>query len=100
MRAAISRRGSWRGGEARWDRPRPGILGEVFVPEVTTVRATCANCGTIPALGALLVYTQSMGAVIRCPSCYSAVLRVARTRTRLWLDPTGARRASSDDRKD
>ncbi len=68
-----------------------GILSEVFVPEVTTARATCANCGTIRALGALLVYAHGMGTVMRCPSCDAVVLRVARTRTRLWLDAMGAR---------
>jgi hypothetical protein len=68
-----------------------GILSEVFVPEITTARATCASCGTIRELGALLVYAHGMGMVIRCPSCDAVVLRVARTRTRLWLDPTGAR---------
>ena len=68
-----------------------GILSEVFVPEVTTARATCANCGTIRALGALLVYAHGMGMVVRCPSCDAVVLRVARTPTRLWLDPKGAR---------
>jgi len=67
-----------------------GILSEVFVPEITTARATCANCGTIRALGALLVYAHGMGTVMRCPHCDAVVLRVARTRTRLWLDPTGA----------
>jgi Family of unknown function (DUF6510) len=68
-----------------------GILSEIFVPEVTTARATCANCGTIRALGALLVYAHGMGTVMRCPSCDAVVLRVAHTRARLWLDPTGAR---------
>ena len=68
-----------------------GILSEVFVPDITTARATCANCGTIRPLGALLVYAHGMGMVVRCPSCEAVVLRVARTRTRLWLDPTGAR---------
>jgi len=68
-----------------------GILGEVFVPDITTAVATCANCGTVRALGALLVYVHGMGTVLRCPSCDAAVLRVARTPTRLWLDPTGAR---------
>jgi hypothetical protein len=68
-----------------------GILSEVFVPDLTTARATCANCGTIRALGALLVYAHGMGTVMRCPSCDAAVLRVARTRTQLWLDPTGVR---------
>jgi Family of unknown function (DUF6510) len=68
-----------------------GILSEVFVPDVTTARATCANCGTIRLLGALLVYAHGMGTVMRCPSCDAVVLRVARPRSQLWLDPTGAR---------
>jgi len=68
-----------------------GILSEVFVPDLTTARATCANCGTIRALGALLVYAHGMGTVMRCPSCDAVVLRVARTRAQLWLDLTGAR---------
>jgi hypothetical protein len=67
-----------------------GILSEVFVPDLTTARTTCANCGTIRAMGALLVYAHGMGTVIRCPACEAVVLRVARTRTHLWLDPTGA----------
>jgi len=68
-----------------------GILSEVFVPDLTTARTTCANCGTVRALGALLVYAHGMGTVMRCPSCDAVVLRVARTGTQLWLDPTGAR---------
>ena len=68
-----------------------GILSEVFIQDITTAVATCANCGTVRALGALLVYVHGMGTVLRCPSCDAAVLRVARTPTRLWLDPTGAR---------
>jgi hypothetical protein len=68
-----------------------GILSEVFVPELTAARATCATCGTIRAVGALLVYAHGMGMVMRCPSCDAVVLRVARLRTELWLDPSGAR---------
>jgi len=68
-----------------------GILSEVFVPDLTTARVTCANCGTIRALGALLVYAHGMGVVMRCPSCDAVVLRVARPRSQVWLDPTGAR---------
>jgi hypothetical protein len=68
-----------------------GILSEVFVPDLTTARATCANCGTTRAMGALLVYAHGMGMVMRCPGCDAVVLRVARTRTHLWLDPTGVR---------
>ena len=40
-----------------------GILSEVFIPDITAARATCANCGTIRALGALLVYAHGMGMV-------------------------------------
>jgi len=68
-----------------------GLLSEVFVPDLTTARATCANCGTIRALGALLVYAHGMGTVMRCPGCDAVVLRIARTRTQLWLDATGAK---------
>ena len=68
-----------------------GILSEVLIQDVTMAAATCATCGTIRALGALLVYVHGMGTVLRCPSCDAVVLRVARTPTRLWLDPTGAK---------
>jgi hypothetical protein len=68
-----------------------GLLNEIFVPDLTAARATCANCGAIRALGALLVYAQVMGPVIRCPECGAVVMRVARIRNQLWLDPTGAR---------
>ena len=69
-----------------------GILSEIFAPDLTAARATCAHCGTTRAVGALLVYAHGMGTVVRCPSCDGVVLRVARTSTQLWLDPTGARR--------
>jgi hypothetical protein len=68
-----------------------GILSELFIPDLTTARVTCANCGTIRELGALLVYAHGMGTVMRCSSCDAVVLRVARTQTKLWFDLTGAK---------
>jgi len=68
-----------------------GLLSEIFVPDLTAARVTCAYCGAIQALGALLVYAQGMGPVIRCAECGAVVLRVARIRNQLWLDPTGVR---------
>jgi len=68
-----------------------GILSELFVPDVTVARATCATCGAIRAFGALLVYAHGMGTVMRCPGCEAVVLRVARTPTQLYLDLTGAK---------
>ena len=68
-----------------------GMLSEVFVPDVTAARATCANCGAMREMGALLVYASDMGMVIRCPSCDAVVLRIARQRKQLWLDLTGVK---------
>jgi Family of unknown function (DUF6510) len=67
-----------------------GLLSEIFVPDLTAARATCAYCGAIRPLGAMLVYAHRMGTIIRCPECGAVVLRVVRTLTQLWLDPTGA----------
>jgi hypothetical protein len=69
-----------------------GILSEIFVPDLTAARATCAGCGANQAVGALLVYAHGMGTVMRCSSCDGVVLCVTRTATQVWLDPTGARR--------
>jgi hypothetical protein len=69
-----------------------GILSEIFAPDLTAARATCAHCGTTRAVGALLVYAHGMGTVVRCPNCDGVVLCVVRTPTHVWLDPTGARR--------
>jgi Family of unknown function (DUF6510) len=67
-----------------------GILSEVFVPDLTAARATCAGCGTTRAVASLLVYAHGMGMIARCPGCDGVVMRIARTPTRVWLDMTGA----------
>jgi hypothetical protein len=69
-----------------------GILSELFLPDLTAARATCAGCGMTAAVGALIVYAHGMGTVMRCPGCSAVVLCVTRTPRRVWLDPTGARR--------
>ena len=69
-----------------------GLLSELFVPDLTAARATCAGCGANQAVGALMVYAHGMGTVMRCSSCDGVVLCITRTATQLWLDPTGARR--------
>jgi hypothetical protein len=69
-----------------------GILSELFVPDLTEARATCAQCGATRPVGALLVYAHGMGTVVRCPGCDAVILCVTRTATQVWLDPTGVRR--------
>ena len=68
-----------------------GILSEVFLPDLTTARTTCASCGAVRMLGALLAYAHGMGMVLRCPNCDGVLLRVARTQKQVWLDATGAK---------
>src|SRR5215813_11952133 len=79
-------------GTARLDgNAAAGILSEVFIPDLTTARMTCAGCGAVRPLGALAVYASGIGTVMRCPSCDAVLLRVVRTPTRLCLDVTGAK---------
>ncbi len=68
-----------------------GILQEIFPFEMTLVQATCTGCGATDAIGALAVYMHGMGTVVRCPSCDTALIRVARAKGRYWLDIRGVR---------
>jgi len=63
-----------------------GLLREVFAFDATAALITCAGCaGTMP-MGELRLYAIEMGAILRCPSCDAAVIRVGRTPRGLWLD--------------
>ena len=66
-----------------------GLLGEVFVEELTIARSTCGSCGAVREVGALAVYAQAPGAVVRCPSCEAVLLRIVRSESRAWLELQG-----------
>jgi hypothetical protein len=67
-----------------------GLLREVFAFDATAARTTCAGCARVAPIGELRLYAVEMGAILRCPSCNEAVVRIARTRRGLWLDLRGA----------
>jgi Family of unknown function (DUF6510) len=67
-----------------------GVLQDVFGLEMTASAAECANCGQVNELGALLAFTQSPGAVLRCPACEEVVLRIVQTPDVIYLDARGA----------
>jgi hypothetical protein len=67
-----------------------GLLAEAFCVEMTTAVVVCAGCGAEAAVAELLRYGHEMGAILRCPDCDTAVVRIARTGDRLWLDLRGA----------
>jgi Family of unknown function (DUF6510) len=71
-----------------------GILLEVFGREMTDAHGCCAHCGSVDAVGAMLVY-RGAGTVMRCPGCegVEVVATTIRQRTRIhlagvrWLEP-------------
>lgn len=67
-----------------------GLLSELFCVEMTTAVVACAGCGADRPLAELALYGHEMGQILRCPGCDAAVVRVARTGGRLWLDLRGA----------
>ena len=58
-----------------------GILGTVFVSEVTTAVTTCATCGPVAPIGGLRAYLQAPGAVLRCVTCGAVQVRMVRAPT-------------------
>jgi hypothetical protein len=66
-----------------------GTLADVFVPEMTAARVTCSGCGVTRAMGTLLEYGQTMGVILRCPGCDTAMLRMVRARGFLRIDVSG-----------
>jgi uncharacterized protein DUF6510 len=69
-----------------------GLLTEVFAVEMTTAVGTCAHCGASNAIGAVQVYAQAPGTVLRCPSCTGVLMTIVRARERLFVDVGGVRR--------
>ncbi len=68
-----------------------GVLGQIFALEMTTAEVICANCDMVGPIGAALVYAMAMGAIIRCPGCGEALIRVAHGPQRYWVDFSGIR---------
>jgi hypothetical protein len=68
-----------------------GLLGEIFAFEVTTATTICDGCGRASALGALALYGQEIGAVLRCPGCSQVMMVVTRPHGEWWLDLRGVR---------
>lgn len=67
-----------------------GMMLEMFGVEMTATQTECAHCGTGNEMGALMVFTQAPGVVMRCPACEQIMVRVVRTPTAMYLDARGA----------
>ena len=51
-----------------------GVLNELFGREMTDELGCCGHCGAVNALGAVHVYLDAPGQVIRCPNCASVLM--------------------------
>ena len=67
-----------------------GMMLEMFGVEMTAAQTECAHCGTGNEIGALMVFNQAPGMVLRCPACEQVMVRVVRTRDAMYLDARGA----------
>jgi len=67
-----------------------GLLREVFACEMTVAVVTCGGCGAVASVGTARVFGGAMGAIFRCATCDTAVVRLARTPRGTWLDLRGA----------
>jgi hypothetical protein len=68
-----------------------GVLSQIFVPDMTTARFTCAVCGAEHPLGAARYY-ESAGGVLRCTDCAAVLVRVISAPARVFIELTGIRR--------
>jgi hypothetical protein len=78
--------------EATWldGNAAAGVLTQVFCSEPSNAVIVCAGCGATAAIGALPAYGLELGAILRCPHCDTAVLRVGTAGTMLWVDLRGS----------
>lgn len=68
-----------------------GLLREIFAFEVTTATTTCGGCGQASLVGALPLYGQQTGVVLRCPRCDHVMMVVTRAHDEWRLDLRGVR---------
>jgi hypothetical protein len=67
-----------------------GLLQEVFAAEMTTAIGTCDGCGAREPIGAVRVFLGA-GAVLRCPHCDNALVKIVSNGGRMWLSMPGIR---------
>jgi hypothetical protein len=67
-----------------------GVLGEVFVGDMTSARIACGGCGSIEPIGAEHAYTHAPGVVLRCCHCAQVLLVMTRADDRHVLNFRGS----------
>lgn len=66
-----------------------GLLADIFTFDVTSAQVVCDGCGAEGPVASLAAYGLSMGAILRCPTCDTALMRVTCAGDRWYLDLRG-----------
>ncbi|MFL5759720.1 MAG: DUF6510 family protein [Thermomicrobiales bacterium] len=66
-----------------------GLLTELFTFDMTTAQGVCSGCGNTFPVGTLATYGHTMGMILRCPGCDTAMIRVTHVRSGYFLDLRG-----------
>jgi hypothetical protein len=68
-----------------------GVLADALGIDVTTMRMTCANCGTVTVVAETMVTFDGPGPVAHCPTCAAILLRVVGADGEVSIDVRGIR---------
>jgi uncharacterized protein DUF6510 len=86
----------------RGEKPAPldgnaaaGLLSELFTIDITAAVITCGGCGTTARIGEVSVYGGAMGAVFRCATCDTVMMRLVRNRAGYWFEMQGAKKLAA-----
>lgn len=66
-----------------------GLMAEIFAFDITQAMVVCAGCGAEGPVAGLAVYGMTMGAILRCPGCDTAIIRISSVASGPWLDLRG-----------
>ncbi|MGY4315059.1 DUF6510 family protein [Bradyrhizobium sp. JR3.5] len=67
------------------------LLQEPFASDITLMKIRCAACNTVSSLGALVVDSSPLEALVRCADCGGDLMRATRTQNGCVLELSGAR---------
>lgn len=66
-----------------------GVFAEMFGIEITAMPTRCATCDTPNDIGALRLFDQAPGMIMRCPACGNVMMRVVKTPDAYYIDARG-----------
>lgn len=72
-----------------------GLLSELFAIDITAAVITCGGCGTVARVGEVSVYGGAMGAVFRCASCDTVMMRLVRNQAGYWFEMQGTKKLAA-----